>query len=83
MLLRAILGLEPDPEGERLLVTPTLPDWLPEITYRNLAFLGGKLDLHFRGSGPGSSVQVIHQEGTAKVEQQKLNSPPVRHIEWP
>jgi glycogen debranching enzyme len=36
MLLRAILGIEPDaPEGQ-INLCPTLPDWLPELTLSNL-----------------------------------------------
>jgi glycogen debranching enzyme len=36
-----------DADGQRLYVNPALPDWMPEITIKNLRVGGGALDVHF------------------------------------
>lgn len=68
MLLRAVLGLEPDPARRLLVVAPTLPDWLPELTLRNLTIFDGRLDLRFQGAGLSGKVETIRREGHVRVE---------------
>lgn len=68
MLLRAILGLEPDIARRRLLATPTLPEWLDEIVIRNLPFAGGMLDLRFHGVGQDSRFEVLRSRGGITAE---------------
>ncbi|MBI2953737.1 MAG: amylo-alpha-1,6-glucosidase [Chloroflexi bacterium] len=68
MLLRATLGLEPDPVHRRLVVSPTLPDWLPELTLRNFTVFQGKVDLHFSGVGADSKVEMIRCQGDVTIE---------------
>ena len=68
MLLRAILGLDPDPASRTLVVRPTLPEWLPDLTLRNLTILGGTLDLRFRGVGLATEVEVLGRGGEVQVE---------------
>ena len=48
-LLQAMLGIEPDAPKGRLYVDPALPDWLPEITLRNLRLGGMSFDIAFKG----------------------------------
>lgn len=69
LLLRAILGIEPDICHRRLLVNPTLPEWLDEITVRGLRFAGGSVDLRFSGTGLESEVEVMRVGGAVTVEQ--------------
>ena len=41
LLMRAMLGLKPDPDGHnRLLVSPAFPSWLSEVTMHDLDFRG-------------------------------------------
>lgn len=75
MLLRAILGLEPDPERRRLVVAPTLPEWLPELTLANLPIFDGRLALRFRGAGTASTVEVLRREGAVAVEVRRGGAP--------
>lgn len=68
LLLRAILGLEPDPTNRRLLFDPTLPDWLEELRLVGLRYLGESLDVRITGGGRSSRVEVLRGRGVA-VEQ--------------
>ncbi|MGH2460714.1 MAG: amylo-alpha-1,6-glucosidase, partial [Chloroflexota bacterium] len=74
LLLRAILGIEPDVERRRLLVQPTLPDWLDELTLRGIPFAGGTADLRFHGQGASSRVDILGTTGGIQVEQLPLSS---------
>ncbi len=68
MLLRAILGIEPDPERRCLRLNPTLPDWLDDITIRRLKVFDGCVDLRFRGTGTETSFEVLRTSGVLAVE---------------
>jgi glycogen debranching enzyme len=68
MLLRAILGIEPDVERRRLIVQPTLPDWLDELTIRQLPFADGSVDLRFSGRGAETRVDILRTSGSIGVE---------------
>lgn len=74
MLLRTILGLEPDAERHRLLVQPTLPDWLDELTLHGLRFGDGTVDLKLKGTGTQTEVQVLQVTGPITVEQQTVSA---------
>jgi glycogen debranching enzyme len=54
-----------DREGSRLYVNPALPDWLPELTFRNLRAGRGSIDLAVRDGTVDvltntSQFEVIH-----------------------
>ena len=51
-----------------LLVDPTLPAWLPDLTLRDLRFRGETFELRFRRIGETSIVEVM-QGDPAKVVQ--------------
>jgi len=70
MLLRAPLGLEPDPAHRCLIVAPTLPAWLPALTLRNLTVFGHSVDLRFQGVGPAGTAEVLRNPGGIKIERQ-------------
>ena len=46
-LLQAMLGLEFDAPNDRLLIHPVLPDWLPDLTLRDLRVGGQMFDIAF------------------------------------
>ena len=48
-LICALLRPEPDAAGARLALRPALPDWLGEVTVRNLRVGDGAADLRVRG----------------------------------
>ncbi|MBI3979639.1 MAG: hypothetical protein HY331_15775 [Chloroflexi bacterium] len=75
MLLRSILGLEPDPARRCLVVAPALPEWLPELTLRNLTIFDGTLDLRLRGAGPLSTVEVLGRQGSVEVDVRRGDAP--------
>ena len=67
-LLQAMLGLYPYAPLKMLIVDPHLPDWLPEITIRNLRVGRAKVSIRFHGT----SWDVLEKEGTLHVVQQPL-----------
>lgn len=67
-LLQAMLGLYPYAPLNMLIVDPHLPDWLPEITIRDLRVGRAKVSIRFHGT----SWDVLEKEGTLHVVQQPL-----------
>jgi len=67
-LLQALLGLYPYAPLNLLVVDPHLPDWLPEITIRDLRVGAAKVTIRFHGN----SWDVKEKEGTLHVVQQPL-----------
>ncbi|HUX87643.1 MAG TPA: amylo-alpha-1,6-glucosidase [Chloroflexota bacterium] len=70
LLLRSILGLEPDLGQRRILLSPTLPDWIEELTLRGLRFLDGEIDFKVTGRGIDTRVEVLRTNGVISIEQQ-------------
>jgi glycogen debranching enzyme len=64
-LVAVMLGLHAvtDAAGSRLYVDPALPEWLPELTMRNLRAGHGSLDLHARGR----TVEVLRNDSGFEV----------------
>lgn len=56
LLVRALLGLEPDPRGGRLLISPALPDWLPRVRLEGIQALGRTFDLEVARDGAGYRI---------------------------
>ncbi|HJQ41284.1 MAG TPA: glycogen debranching N-terminal domain-containing protein [Thermoanaerobaculia bacterium] len=67
-LLQAMLGMYPYAPLHLLIVDPHLPDWLPEITIRNLRVGGATVTIRFHGT----KWDVLEKEGTLHVVQQPL-----------
>jgi hypothetical protein len=65
MFLRAILGLGPDAPRDKLYVDPFLPDWLREMTIRDLRVGERKFDIRFWRSGPESCFEVLKGDSQA------------------
>ncbi len=69
MFLRTILGLMPDAPNNKLYLDPFLPDWLQEITIRDLRVGEHKLDIRFRRAGPKTCFEVL--KGEARIVSQR------------
>jgi glycogen debranching enzyme len=71
MLLRTILGLWPDVERRVLILDPTLPEWLDDLTLRGLRFLDGSVDLRCRGVGRSTEIEILRMHGSFRVERKE------------
>lgn len=70
-LLQAMLGLYPYAPLRALLVDPHLPEWLPEITVRDLRVGDATVTIRFRRKRDGSSTyRVVRKRGTLHVVRQ-------------
>lgn len=65
MFLQVILGLVPDAPRGKLYVDPYLPDWLQEITIRDLRVGQGKFEIHFWRKGPETCFEVLSGDARA------------------
>jgi glycogen debranching enzyme len=68
MLLRAILGIAADAPHNRLIVAPTLPDWLPNLGLSNLKLGDARLHLRFWREGGTSRWELLGQQGEQTIE---------------
>jgi glycogen debranching enzyme len=57
-LLQAILGFQPDAPHDRLYVDPVLPDWMPDLTVRDLRVGSQVFDICFALVGGATSFEV-------------------------
>jgi glycogen debranching enzyme len=70
-LLQAILGLYPHAPLHLLVVDPHLPEWLPEITLRDLRVGKARVTIRFHRQEDGrSSYRILDQRGTLHVVRQ-------------
>jgi glycogen debranching enzyme len=67
-LLQALLGLYPYAPLDLLLVDPHLPEWLPEVTIRNMRVGRARVTIRFRDR----SFEVLEQEGKLHLLQQPM-----------
>ncbi|MBS0639105.1 MAG: amylo-alpha-1,6-glucosidase [Proteobacteria bacterium] len=75
-LLQAMLGIQPDAPNDRLYVDPTLPEWLPDVTLRDLRLGPHRLDMRFWRDGDrtfwevqrGDAALVEHRDSVALRE---------------
>ena len=58
-LVQSIIGFQPDAPNGQLLIDPTLPDWLPDLTLRDLRVGNQTFDLRFTREGPGTEFEVL------------------------
>jgi glycogen debranching enzyme len=59
MLTQALLGFMPDAPRDRLYVDPDLPEWLPDLTVRDLRIGRHKLDIRFWRKDGETAFEVI------------------------
>jgi glycogen debranching enzyme len=70
-LVQSLLGLYPYAPLKMLLVDPQLPEWLPELTVRNLRVGEAAVDLRFfRKENGRSDWELLEQTGTLHVLRQ-------------
>ncbi|RPJ49772.1 MAG: amylo-alpha-1,6-glucosidase, partial [Acidobacteria bacterium] len=70
-MLQALLGLYPYAPLRVLAVDPHLPEWLPEITLRNLSVGDATVDLRFRRDDDGrSDYAILDQKGRLHIIRQ-------------
>ncbi|MGH6794752.1 MAG: amylo-alpha-1,6-glucosidase [Methylocella sp.] len=65
MLTQAMLGFLPDAPRNKLYVDPLLPNWLPDITIRDLRLGQHKFDIRFWREGAQTLFEVL--SGNAKL----------------
>ena len=66
-LVQAMLGLEPDAPQDRLLVSPHLPAWLPDVTLHDLRVGRHVLDIAFRREGDATVFEVLRGDPACVV----------------
>ena len=66
-LVQAILGIEPDAPNGRLLIDPALPEWLPDVTLRDLKLGDQVFDIAFTRGANGTDVAVLRGDPKAVV----------------
>ena len=67
-LLQSMLGLYPYAPLDLLIVDPHLPEWLPEITIRDLRVGSARVTIRFHER----SWEVVEKEGTLHIVQQPM-----------
>ncbi|SFK89742.1 glycogen debranching N-terminal domain-containing protein [Methylocapsa palsarum] len=65
MLTQAMLGFLPDAPRNKLYVDPSLPEWLPDITIRDLLVAQQRFDIRFLRVGDETEFEVL--AGDAKL----------------
>ncbi len=71
LLLQSMLGLQPLATINVLAVDPKLPEWLPDVTLRNLRLGNGSADLRFRRDDEGKSkMEVLSKSGSMHIVHQ-------------
>ncbi len=58
-MVQAILGLKIDAPAGHILVDPTLPDWLPDVTLRDLRMGEELFDIRFSRDGEATEFEVL------------------------
>jgi glycogen debranching enzyme len=58
-LLQALLGFQPDAPHEMLYLDPDLPEWLPELTVRDLKMGQRSFDIRFTRAGADTEFEVL------------------------
>jgi len=69
-ILQAMLGLYPFAPSKILLLDPHLPDWLPEITLRDLRVGKSTASIRFFRKGQRTHFDVLDKHGTLHVLRQ-------------
>jgi hypothetical protein len=73
ILIQSILGIIPVAPLNLLTAYPVLPDWLPELTLRNLRVGDARVTLRFRRNKRGQSTyEVLERHGSLRVIKQPL-----------
>jgi glycogen debranching enzyme len=67
-VVTAALGMRPDAgRGVLELVSPVLPEWLPDLRLHDIRVGPALVDLHFSGHGESVAVEVLRRSGDLDV----------------
>ena len=85
LLTQAMLGFLPDAPRNKLYVDPLLPEWLPDITIRDLRIGRYKFDIRFWRDGERTEFEVLNGDASlvercevgAKFAQLRTRSEPI------
>ena len=66
-LVQAMIGFQPDAPNGQLVLDPTLPDWLPELTLRDLRVGREVFDIRFTRGDSETSYEVLRGDPAAVV----------------
>jgi hypothetical protein len=66
-LLQAMLGFQPNAPAGRLGLDPALPDWLPDVTLRDLRVGTQSFDIRFAREGAETTITVLRGDPAAIV----------------
>jgi glycogen debranching enzyme len=69
-ILQAMLGIYPFAPTKLLFLDPQLPDWLPEITVRNLRVGKAAIDIRFYRKGKRTHFDILEKKGPLHVLRQ-------------
>ena len=67
-LLQMIIGFQPDAPMGKLYLDPALPEWLPELTVRDLHVGPDVFDLRFSRDGDATRIEVLKGDATTIVQ---------------
>jgi len=72
-LLQAMLGFQPDAPNKILYVDPALPDWMPELTVRDLRVASLTFDIRFAQKGKVTEFEVTRGPKDAVVRRPMMD----------
>jgi len=58
-MIQMIVGFQPDAPAGKLYLDPALPDWLPELTIRDLRMDAAVFDIRFWRDGAATRFEVL------------------------
>jgi glycogen debranching enzyme len=67
-LLQAIIGFQADAPNGAIYVDPALPDWMPDLTLRDLRLGARSLDLRFWREGDASRWEVVRGDSSIVIQ---------------
>ena len=73
LLLQAMLGLQQDAPRGKLFVDPVLPDWLPDVTVKDLRLGRQRFNIHFWRDGKDTVFKVLKGKADA-VEKMSMKA---------
>ena len=66
-LLQAMLGFQPDAPAGQLGLDPALPDWLPDVTLRDLRVGTQSFDIRFVRDGAATAIDVLRGDAASVI----------------
>ena len=64
-MLQTIVGFQPDAPADKLYIDPVLPDWLPDLTIRDLRVGQDVFDLRLSRDGDATRFEILKGEPAA------------------